>query len=149
LSERRAIAVSAEQVIDADPTRIWALVADPARLGEWAGVATVGYMGTELPKPGQRVFVKARRGFLPGRRHRVEIKTWQAGSAVTCTVDSAAAPTRFELMISPRVEHERIATRVRLEQRSEVRQMLVPIARWWINARLQRMLNRIARVVTR
>jgi hypothetical protein len=149
LSDRRAIAVSAEQIINADPTRIWALVADPARLGEWAGVATVGYMGTELPKPGQLVFVKARHGLLPGRQHRVEIKTWQAGSAVTCTVDSGANPTRFELRISPRVEHERIATRVRLEQRSEVRQVLVPIAHWWIDARLRRMLNRIARVVVR
>jgi uncharacterized protein YndB with AHSA1/START domain len=149
LSERAAITSIAERVIDSDPTRVWALVADPARLGEWAGVGIVGYMGTELPKKGQHVFVKGKLGPFSGRQHKVEIESWQAGSAVSCVVAAAGEPTRFDLMISPRVEPEHIATRVRLEQRSEVTSWLGPLAHWWMELRLRRMLNRIERTVSR
>ncbi len=149
MSERATIASIAERVIDLDPTRVWALVADPARLGEWAGVVTVGYMGTELPQPGQRVFVRSRLGPFPGRQHRIEIESWQAGSAVSCLVAAAGEPTKFDLMISPRVEPDHIATRVRLEQRSEVPSWAKSLARWWIDMRLRRMLNRIERVASR
>lgn len=145
LSDRRTVASSAERVIDADPSRVWALVADPARLGEWAGVVAVGYMGTELPKPGHRVFVRTRRGIFPGRRHRVDIETWEAGSAVSCVVDADRAPTRFKVVIHPHVEHDQITTRVRLEQRCEVLPLLSPFARPWLESRLHRMLDRIGK----
>jgi hypothetical protein len=142
---RRAIACNAQRVLDADPSRVWALVADPERLADWAGVVTVGYMGTELPKPGQRVFVKPRR--VPGRRRRVEIESWRAGSAVSCVVTSGAVPTHYSLDVEPEIEQGRITTRIRLRQRSEVPAWLGPVAKWLTDMRLQRMLDRIARVV--
>lgn len=146
---RRALVCRAERLIDADPSRVWALVADPERLREWAGVATVGYMGTELPKPGQRVFVRTRLGVLPGRQRRVEIESWQAGSAVTCLVETAATPTRFDMKIAPRLEPERIETQVSLVVHAEVPVWLDVAGGWWGEMRLRRMLNRIARVVAR
>lgn len=144
---RRAIACRAERVIDADPSRVWALVADPERLAVWAGVVTVGYMGTELPKPGQRVFVRSRHGFLRGRQRRVEIEAWRAGSAVSCAVATRSVPIKFDLKIEPEVGPERITTRVRLLHHSEVPAWCGAVAYWWISTRLRRMLDRLERAV--
>jgi carbon monoxide dehydrogenase subunit G len=134
-------------MIDADPSRVWALVADPERLREWAGVVTVGYMGTELPKPGQRVFVRSRIGLLRGRQRRVEIESWKAGSAVSCALDGRSTPTRFDLRIEPEMRPQRIATQIRLDVHAEVSAWAEVAAGWWIEMRLRRMLNRIARTV--
>ena len=149
MSERRTVRSSAERVIDADPSRVWALVADPARLSEWAGVVTVGYMGTELPKPGQRIFVKTLRSLLPGRHHRVDIEKWQAGSAVSCVIDADRASIRFEVAIRPLVEREQIVTQVRLAQRSETASYLALFTQWRQDSRLDRMLDRIDKAALR
>lgn len=149
MGRRRAVACRAERVIDADPSRVWALVADPERLRDWAGVVTVGYMGTELPKPGQRVFIRSRFAGMPGRQRRVEIESWRAGSAVSCALETRSTPTRFDLKIEPEIGAERIATRVRLAVYAEVSVWLDVVGGWWIETRLRRMLNRIARVVAK
>lgn len=146
MGQRHNVHAVAERVIPIDPTRVWSLLGDPARLGEWAGVRPVGYLGTELPQPGQSVFVQ-RPG--PGRRSsRVEIESWSAGERIVCLVDVAPEPVRFEMIIHPEVGHEAIATRVRLEQRVSVPVLLAAPAQWWVERQLERKLNRIVKAAT-
>ncbi len=57
-ASKRQVLAAAERVFDADPANVWAMIADPSRVGEWAGVVMVGYMGTELPKVGHNLFVR-------------------------------------------------------------------------------------------
>lgn len=144
MSERQTVISIAERLIDADPTRVWALLANPERVADWAAVTMVGYLGTELPQTGQSVFVQGR-----GRRakpKRVEIESWDAGAGIKCIVHTEPQPTGFELTIHPEVEHESITTRVRLVQRSHVPAYLQVGARWWVNRQLTRKLDRIERV---
>lgn len=146
---RRSIAAIVDRVIDVDPSRVWALVADPERLGEWAGVVAAGYMGTELPKSGQKVFVRARNPLLGRKQRRVEIESWQAGSAVSCVVESRLGPIRFDLVIKPRVETGGIETQVEIMEQMEVSPVLAPVAQRWMDWRLNRMLARISRAASR
>lgn len=141
----QSVASIVDRVIDVDPSRVWALVADPERLREWAGVVTVGYMGTELPKPGQKVFVRSGRPLLGRRQRRVEIESWQAGSAVACVVESRFGPVRFDLIIKPRVESGGIETQVEIMEQVEVAPILTAAARQWMDWHLGRVLRRIAR----
>ena len=141
MASRRPVLAAAERVVAADPTLVWALVADPARLHEWAGVRTVGYMGTELPRAGHNVFVKGR--LWPRKPWRIEIESWDAGTAVVCLVHIGRDPMRFEIHVQPEVEPDRIATRIRLVERVDVPSAL-RLATEAITARhLSRMLSRI------
>lgn len=148
MNERRKIASIVDRVIDVDPSRVWALVADPERLGDWAGVVTVGYMGTELPKPGQKVFIRSRNPVTRGKHRRVEINSWQAGSAVSCRVDSRFGPVRFDLVIKPLVESGGIETEVEMLAQLEVVPVVAPIAQRWLDWRLRRMLGQISRAAS-
>ncbi len=144
MSGRQTVISIAERVIEADPTRVWSLLANPERIADWAAVSMVGYLGTELPRTGQSVFVQGR-----GRRakpKRLEIETWDAGSGIKCIVHTEPEPTRFELTIHPEVQHESILTRVRLAQRSRVPGYLQVAARWWVDRQLAQKLDRIERV---
>jgi uncharacterized protein YndB with AHSA1/START domain len=141
---RRTVVV-AERVIDADPTRVWSLLADPERIAEWAGLALVGYMGTELPRPGQSVFVKRRRPW--SRPRRLEIENWDAGAGIRCVVHTGQSPTSFDISIHPEVESERIETKVRLTQRSAVPRYAEVAAAWWIERQLERKLDRVEEAV--
>ena len=147
MTRRQQVTSASERVIAVDPTRVWALLGDPARLGEWAGVKVVGYMGTELPKTGQAVFVQ-RRG-LGARPRRVEIEAWEAGASIRCIIHGDAEPVRFDLAINPEVGSSGITTRVRLTQRSDVPEMLTGLAGWWTERRLARRLDRIEKVAKR
>jgi len=138
-----------ERVISADPTRVWALVADPARVGEWSAIEAVGYLGTELPKVGQIVFVRTRRWQSPTRARRVEIEAWDAGSSYRCNVEIGRVATSisFELRVTPEVTGDGVVSRVRLAQRMELPRLYVPVVRGHLNRQLERKLDRIARVV--
>lgn len=145
------VSCSAERVLAADPTAVWALVADPARVGEWAAVTTVGYMGTELPKTGQAVFVRTRRWQKADNARRVEIDSWEAGAGYRCTVESrlSRSPLCFELSIKPEVGADGISTRVRLTQRMETSAAIAAMLRRFICGRLERALDRIETATTR
>lgn len=138
---------SAERVLAADPARVWMLVADPSRAGEWAAAATVGYMGTELPKQGQVIFVRTRRWQRPSAARRVEVEEWEAGSRYRC----ALQPTRMvpeatlEVEIHPEPTGESVATRIRLVQRMEARSQAATAVQWVVDRKLARLLDRIER----
>ncbi len=144
MAERRAVVSIAERVIQSDPARVWSLLADPERVAEWAGLVTVGYMGTELPQAGHHVFVKRKYGRQP---RRVEIESWNAGAGIRCLVHTEPDPTEFELTIHPEVESDHIETTVRLRQRVSVTPALVLAASWWVARQLERKLDRIERAV--
>ena len=135
----------AERVIAADPTQVWALLGNPDRLSEWSGLVMVGYMGTELPKPGHVVFVQRRR--VGAKPKRLEVESWEAGAEIRCLVHTTEQPTQFVLAIRPEIEPSSIATRVRLTQRSAVPPSVQGAAAWWMTRQLDRMLDRIARAV--
>lgn len=78
-----ALAVRERRDLEADPAAVWSLVADPERIGEWAPVKFVGWMGTNLPAVGQAFFVS-----VWGRPPiRLEIDEWEAGRRFRCGVD--------------------------------------------------------------
>ncbi len=145
MAERRTVVSIAERVIASDPARVWSLLANPERLVEWAGLVTVGYMGTELPQAGHNIFVKRKRG--RGEPRRVEIESWDAGAGIRCLVHTEPAPTGFELTIHPEVESDHIETTVRLKQRFDVSPAIVPVAAWWVTRQLEEKLDRIERAV--
>ncbi|MEA2002441.1 MAG: SRPBCC family protein [Actinomycetota bacterium] len=138
-----------ERVFSADPTRVWALVADPARVGEWAAVEAVGYLGTELPKVGQIVFIRTRRWQSPTHARRVEIEAWDAGSGYRCNVEIGRVATSisFELRVIPEVTGDGVVSRVRLAQRLELPPAYVSLLRRHLSRQLERKLDRIGRVV--
>ncbi|MDJ0665238.1 MAG: SRPBCC family protein [Acidimicrobiia bacterium] len=143
MGQRHFVYAVAERVIPIDPARVWSLLGDPSRLGEWAGVRLVGYMGTELPRPGHSVFV--RRKLLRRRSKRVEIESWVAGERIVCLVHGQPEPVRFEMVINPEVGHDTIGTRVRLVQRFATLGVLAFPARWWVERQLERKMSRIGR----
>ena len=144
---RRLVIAAVERVIGADPTKVWALVADPDLIGEWAGVETVGYMGTELPKPGQSVFVRRSRIRVGAKTRRVEITDWDAGTTVTCLVETDRSAIRFEIGIRPEVMRDQIMTRVRLTQRVETSSGVAPLVGWLLRRSLNKKLGRIEKAV--
>ncbi|MCP4309055.1 MAG: SRPBCC family protein [bacterium] len=145
---RQQIVVVAERMVTADPARVWALIADPSRVAEWAGVAMVGYMGTELPKPGQTVFV--RRGRF-GKTWRVNIDAWDAGSSVRCLLESdkSEGVVRFELAIHPQVTADAIVTKVRLSQRMEASRPFGRLVHTLVASELNKKIDRIAKAAVR
>lgn len=147
MSRRERIVSVAERTIDADPTAVWSLVANPERIAEWAGFVLVGYMGTELPSPGHNVFILPKRRLYRGRPRRVEIEAWDAGAGIRCVVHTEPEPTRFELTIHPEVQPEAIATRVRLVQRSQVPAASRLLAQWWVERSLADKIERIGKAV--
>lgn len=143
MGQRYVTAAAVERVLAIDPTRIWSLLGDPLRLAEWAGVRLVGYMGTELPRPKQSVFV--RRRSLRRRTVRVEIDSWSAGERFSCLVHVAPQPVRFELVIRPEIGTDKIGTRIRMTQQASVPMFLANPARWWLRRQLEARLKRIAK----
>ena len=143
----RTIVCSAERVINADPALVWALVADPMRVGEWAPFEVVGYMGTELPKRGQIVFLRTRRWRPGSRQRRVEVQEWEAGTMYRCEMqpDGGGTSVGFEVGVTPEAMGGEIATRVRLIQRLESPGSSARLLRWYLARRLERRLDRIAK----
>ena len=146
MSPSRFVVATVERVLETDPAAVWALIANPERLREWAGVEMVGYMGTEMPRPGQNVFIKRRRG---SEERRAEIESWDAGTGISCLVHSGGEPTRFRMELHPEVGHGTIGTRIRLQQRSPVSSYLAAGAEWWMERSLIGKLKRIERAVVR
>lgn len=130
-----------------DPARVWALVADPERAGEWAAVTTVGYMGTELPDVGQAVFVRTARWQPAARARRVEVEAWHAGSGYTCRVTGArlVEAMEFSARVEPVVGTARLSTRVRLVLRAAPARLIAGIWGWLARRRVNRMLDRIGK----
>ncbi len=148
-ASKRQVLAAAERVFDADPANVWAMIADPSRVGEWAGVVMVGYMGTELPKVGHNLFVRPLWWRRLARTRRVEIEAWDAGAKVRCRIHDNRwfAPIGFELSVRSEVVDDGIATRVRLVQRMDVAPPIAGVVGWWADQQLRRRMNRIGRAV--
>lgn len=138
---------SVERVLEADPARVWMLVADPSRVGEWAAVATVGYMGTELPREGQVVFVRTRRWQRPAAARRIEVEEWEAGARYRCVLQPSRLVPRatLDVEIHPEPAGDTVATRVKLIQRMEARSPAASGVQWLVDRRLLKLLDRIDR----
>ena len=138
---------SAESVLAADPAQVWMLVADPSRVGEWAALETIGYMGTELPRQGQVLFVRTRRWQRPAAARRVEVEEWEAGSRYRCVLEPSRSvnAATLEVVIHPEPTGEVVATRIRLMQRMEAKPQAARMVQWIVDRRLERMLDRIER----
>lgn len=143
----QSVTIAVERLVDADPTKVWALVADPDLIDRWAGLETVGYMGTELPKPGQSVFVRRRRFKIGAKTRRIEIEDWEAGSTVKCLVETASSAVRFEIGILPEVTQDRIMTRVKLSQAVEGNHVITSGLGWLVRRSLGAKLDRIEKAV--
>lgn len=108
----------------ADPATVWALVADPARLGDWSRLHLVGYMGRELPSVGSVFFAKRRARGADTDAVRFEFVEWVAGSRYRC----AMAPGRFgedrevEVRVHSVLEEDGAHTVVEVFHRAEVPQ---------------------------
>ena len=150
MEERPAVVAVVEHVIDADPARVWALVGDPSRLVEWAGYETVGYMGTELPGPGHKVFVGRRIfGRKLGRRSmQVEIERWDAGSGISCKIHHEPRQASFSIGISAEVRPGQPATRIRMRQAVAASGSTAALTRWWMTRSLEAMVRRIERAAS-
>ncbi len=130
------------------PSAVWALLANPSRVGEWTGLRTVGYMGTELPSVGQVVFVAGR--LVSSRRaRRVEILDWEAGHRYRCALPDRRLFTerRFEVAVTAEVEPGGAAARVELAYGAEVVAWLATPWRVVAARRLGRMLDRTERAL--
>ncbi|MDJ0498063.1 MAG: SRPBCC family protein [Acidimicrobiia bacterium] len=146
-SRRTHVLCTAERVLGTDPARVWMLVADPARIGEWAAIATVGFMGTELPQSGHVVFVRTRRWQRPKSARRIEIEEWEAGAGYSCKLGSYrfADEVTFGVEIHPEPAGGGVGTRIRLAQRMEAAPLLASWLQSYGNGRLERLIDRIER----
>ena len=93
----------------ADPASLWALVADPERVGEWAPVQFVGWMGREVPEIGHAFFATFRKGADPSSAVRFEIVDWAAGHQYRCSItrsledDAAVSDEMIEVTVTAEV----------------------------------------------
>jgi hypothetical protein len=133
--------------LESDPARVWTLVADPARVDEWAAAAMVGFMGTELPKSGHVVFLRTRRWQRPAAARRVEIEDWEAGEGYTCKLGSyrLARDVTFGVAIHPEPTGRGVGTRIKLTQRMETAPQLAKWLQYYASRRLRRLIERIER----
>ena len=135
----------AERVFEVDPAQVWTLVADPGRVGEWAAIETVGFMGTEMPSSGHIVFVRTRWWQRPSNARRIEVDEWEAGARYRCKLQPSrlVQAASFEVEIHPEVTSQGVATKVKLTQRVEVPALAGAPVRWYVDRRLRSTLDRI------
>ena len=140
-----SVVCAAQRVLEVDPARVWTLVADPARVGDWAAIETVGFRGTELPKTGHVVFVRTRRWQRRASARRVEVEQWEAGASYRCKLQPSRLikAASFDVAIHPEVTSSGVATTVKLVQRMETSPVAAGVVRWYVDRRLQTTLDRI------
>ena len=105
-----------------DPASVWALVADPARLGEWTPLTLVGYMGTELPSVGNAFFAKWHQRDADAAALRFEFVEWVAGRSYRCALSDArfATEREVEVRVHSVLEDDGAHTRVQVLHRADV-----------------------------
>jgi hypothetical protein len=125
-----------------DSARLWALVADPQRIGEWTPLHFVGYMGKELPEVGNAFFATLG-GANPDKAMRFEFTHWEAGRRYRCSV---AGPRMigglaFSVAVQEEMAESAVSTRLDLELGGDVARVLHPWWRAWAARRLQRAID--------
>lgn len=147
----RVVAHGAREIPEADPARVWALVADPVRIGEWAPLRVVGHMGTELPAVGHAFFANWRRASPDERAVRFEFVEWVAGRSYRCAMSPAAGveDREIEVRVHSVVESAGATTRVEIRHRAETGRWLAPGYRLLATRRIERALDSIVNIVMR
>lgn len=135
----------------ADPSAVWALVADPERISEWAPVHQVGFMGTELPAVGHAFFVTLRKSRQPADALRFEIVEWEAGHRYRCTIQGSrlAEGERIDIIVTSEVDAGRPAANFELRYAADVPPWHVPIRRFEVRRRLHRAVEAVERIIGR
>lgn len=148
---RRIVVGDRRRYEDVDPAAVWTLLADPSRIGEWAGVETVGYMGTELPAVGHIVFIKTGRFQKSAGARRVVVESWDAGTGFRCKVDGVRVVGDFvlEVRLTSEVGHAARSALLEIRQAAEVPRRLEAVWRAWASHRVKRMLDRVGRRLAR
>lgn len=133
----------------ADPARVWALVADPARIEDWAPVHSAGFLGTELPDIGHTVFIKFSRLSDPKSALRFRITEWDAGHRYRCEIDGIrlGEDHHLDVIVTAEVDGGVPAADLELRYFAEVPPAAAPAFRLWVRARLARAVTGVADVV--
>jgi hypothetical protein len=130
----------------ADPAEVWALVADPARIEDWAPVHSAGYLGTELPAVGHTVFVRVNRLGDPKNALRFRIAEWDAGHRYRCEIDGVrlGSEHRLDVIVTAEVDEGAPAADLELRYFADVPPAAAPAFRWWVRTRLARAVAGVA-----
>ncbi len=139
------MAHGARDIAHADPARVWALVADPGRAGEWAPLRVVGHMGTELPAVGHAFFATWRRLASDRRAVRFEFVEWVAGRSYRCAMSPGpgVAEREVEVRVQSVVESAGARTRVEIRYRAEAPRWAAAAYRLFASLRIRRALDGI------
>ncbi len=133
----------------ADPAKVWALVADPARIEDWAPVHSAGFLGTELPDVGHTVFIKFTRLGDPKNALRFRITEWGAGHRYRCEIDGIPLGSDhcLDVIVTAEVDGGVPAADLEIRYAAEVPPSAAPAFRWWVRTRLARAVAGVAGVV--
>jgi hypothetical protein len=126
-----------------DSASLWALVADPRRIGEWTPLQFVGYMGKELPEVGNAFFAGLPRT-SPRQSLRFEFTTWEAGRRYRCSVSGGRLLRGVAVATSVigEVSEGAVTTRLDLEFGADLPAVLRPIATAWASRLLRKAIDR-------
>ncbi len=143
-----AVVVQGGDVVSgADPATVWALVADPERVAEWAPVRFVGWMGREVPDVGQAFFVTLDKHADPSTALRLEIVEWVAGHSYRCAIgppdERPGTDELIEVSVTTELRDHRPVARFDLTYTGSYPGWQAPIA-WW---RAKRLIDKAVRGV--
>ena len=125
-----------------DPSAVWALLADPSRITEWAPVRDADFMGTELPGVGHTAFVRVGRRAKPEASWRCRIVAWHAGTHYACEMDTPglASHQRLDVSVAAEIEEGHPSARVALRYAGRVPWLLAAPYRWRVGTLVRRAL---------
>lgn len=134
---------------DADPSAVWALVADPERISEWAPVHQVGFMGTELPEVGHSFFLTLRKKTEAARAMRFEIAEWEAGHRYRCSIQGSklVENEQVDVIVTSEVDQGRPAANFELRYSADGPAWHVPIRRFEVRRRLHSAVEAVERII--
>lgn len=134
-----------------DPSAVWALVADPERVAEWAPVHQVGFMGTELPQVGHSFFVTLRKKTEPAGAMRFEITEWEAGHRYRCTIQGSRLVDneQIDVIVTSEVDEGRPAANFELRYSADAPAWHAPIRRFEVRRRLHRAVEAVEQIIGR
>lgn len=134
---------------DADPAAVWALVADPARIEQWAPVRQIGYLGTELPGVGHVFFLAFRPSTSEDRARRFRIAEWDAGHRFRCDVEGSRllGSERVDVIVTSEVEEGRPGTNFEIRYRADAPPWVAPVLRVIVGRVLRRAVENVQRLL--
>ncbi len=130
-----------------DPTAVWVIVGDLARLDEWAPTEGTTWRG-DLPGTGERF---ASTMLVLWRRHRLraEVAAWEAGRRFRLRLDGLplSGVAEIECRVESVIESGRAGTTVAIGYGAVVNRWLAASIRWGAERRMRAALSRLHRRV--